>query len=101
MNVAFVNMPFGAIRPAIGVSLLKSHLANMGVSSQILYLNMRFARKLGLGSTNTSPNKLPARASLEIGYFRVPPLARASMPTFCTSRLLLTASERSLLQAAE
>src|SRR6266566_4419477 len=46
MNVLFVNMPFAAIRPAIGVSLLKSHLERVGVSSQIIYLNMRFAQLL-------------------------------------------------------
>jgi ribosomal peptide maturation radical SAM protein 1 len=44
MNVLFVNMPFSAIRPAIGVSLLKAQLNRMGVSSRVLYLNMRFAR---------------------------------------------------------
>jgi len=40
-------MPFGAIRPAIGVSLLKSHLEGIGVPSRIMYLNMRFAKLLG------------------------------------------------------
>jgi ribosomal peptide maturation radical SAM protein 1 len=62
MKVAFVNMPFGAIRPAIGVSLLKSHLAHMGVSSQILYLNMRFARKLGLGEYQYIAEQTPSQS---------------------------------------
>lgn len=47
MNVLFINTPFNAIRPAIGVSLLKSHLQGIGVASRILYLNMRFARRIG------------------------------------------------------
>jgi ribosomal peptide maturation radical SAM protein 1 len=47
MNVLFVNMPFNAIRPAIGVSLLKSHLKNIGVSSRIIYFNMRFENLVG------------------------------------------------------
>src|SRR6185503_18492197 len=48
MNVAFVNAPFSSIRPAIGVSLLKAHLQPMGVESEVLYLNMAFAQRLGL-----------------------------------------------------
>jgi hypothetical protein len=49
MKVLFVSMPFAAIRPAIGVSLLKSHLCKMGVPARVLYLNMRFARVFGGG----------------------------------------------------
>ena len=48
MNVLFVNMPFNAIRPAIGISLLKGHLERMGIPSRIVYLNMRFAKLVGL-----------------------------------------------------
>jgi ribosomal peptide maturation radical SAM protein 1 len=43
MRVLFVNMPFSAIRPALGVSLLKGHLGRHGAESRIEYLNLRFA----------------------------------------------------------
>jgi ribosomal peptide maturation radical SAM protein 1 len=47
MQVLFVNMPFGSIRPALGVSLLKGHLARMGVRSRVLYLNLDYAERHG------------------------------------------------------
>ena len=47
MNVLLVNMPFAAIRPAIGVSLLKAHLEAMGLSARVLYLNLTFAQIVG------------------------------------------------------
>ena len=40
-------MPFAAIRPAMGASLLVSHLRGVGVSARVEYLNMGFARLLG------------------------------------------------------
>jgi ribosomal peptide maturation radical SAM protein 1 len=46
MNVLFVVMPFGAIRPAIGVSLLQAQLETIRITSRILYLNMRFAQRV-------------------------------------------------------
>ena len=47
VRVLFVNMPFGSIRPAIGVSLLKGHLKRMGIASEVLYLNLRYAERHG------------------------------------------------------
>ena len=47
MRVLFVNMPFGSVRPAIGISLLKAHLARLGVASDIAYLNLRLVERLG------------------------------------------------------
>ena len=47
VQVLFVNMPFGSIRPAIGVSLLKGHLKRMGIASEVLYLNLRYAERHG------------------------------------------------------
>ena len=48
MDVSFIVMPFAsANRPAIGVSLLKSALKDMGVSSVIHYFNIKFAEKIG------------------------------------------------------
>jgi len=47
MKVLFVNMPFGSLQPAIGVSLLQAQLSRMGIESRIEYLNLRFAERLG------------------------------------------------------
>jgi len=47
MRVLLVNMPFSTVRPALGVSLLKSHLAEIGVPARVEYLNMRFSKILG------------------------------------------------------
>ena len=47
MRILFVNMPFAAVRAAIGPSLLKAHLAAAGYHSRVLHLNMRFARQFG------------------------------------------------------
>ena len=47
MRILFVNMPFAAVRGAIGPSLLKAHLAAAGYHSRVLHLNMRFARQFG------------------------------------------------------
>jgi ribosomal peptide maturation radical SAM protein 1 len=47
MRVLLVNMPFSAVRPALGISLLKAHLAQIGVPARIEYLNMRFSKILG------------------------------------------------------
>jgi ribosomal peptide maturation radical SAM protein 1 len=55
-------MPFGAIRPAIGPSLLKSHLEGIGVSSRIVYLNMRFARLLGEQDYEHLAERMPAQS---------------------------------------
>jgi hypothetical protein len=61
MNVLFVNMPFSSIRPAIGVSLLRAHL-QIGISSQILYLNMRFARQFGTTDYQYIAENTPTQA---------------------------------------
>ena len=47
MRILFVNMPFAAVRGAIGPSLLKAHLAAAGYHSRVLHLNMRFALQFG------------------------------------------------------
>jgi ribosomal peptide maturation radical SAM protein 1 len=49
MNVSFVVMPFAsAHRPAIGVSLLKAALKQIGISSDIYYFNLDFAELIGI-----------------------------------------------------
>ena len=62
MNILFINMPFGAIRPAIGLGLLKSHLERIGVASRVLYLNMRFARVLGSADYNYLAQHAPSQS---------------------------------------
>ena len=48
MDVIFAVLPFHDItRPAIGVSLLKAHVAREGFSSQILYFNLDMAERTG------------------------------------------------------
>src|SRR6187200_1027755 len=47
-DVCFIVMPFASIyRPSIGVSLLKSGLKKLGISSKIHYFNVDFADTIG------------------------------------------------------
>ncbi|HEV2837124.1 MAG TPA: RiPP maturation radical SAM C-methyltransferase [Pyrinomonadaceae bacterium] len=62
MNVLFVNMPFNATRPAIGVSLLKSHLQRIGVSSRIAYFNMKFECLVGESDYKYIAENAPAQS---------------------------------------
>lgn len=48
-NILLIVPPFQTIaRPAIGVSQLKSNLKEQGFPTTILYLNLRFAQRIGL-----------------------------------------------------
>jgi ribosomal peptide maturation radical SAM protein 1 len=48
-SILLVVPPFqGTTCPALGVSLLKASLAAQGFSAEILYLNLRFAERIGL-----------------------------------------------------
>lgn len=48
-KVLLINMPFRSIRhPAIGISLLKAKLFEEGISCDIRYLNIDFAKMIGL-----------------------------------------------------
>jgi len=48
-EVLFVVMPFCNVHmPALGVSLLKAELAQIGISAQIHYFNLKFAERIGL-----------------------------------------------------
>jgi ribosomal peptide maturation radical SAM protein 1 len=62
MNILFVVMPFGAIRPAIGVSLLKACLVRKGICSEILYLNIRFARRVGFSDFDYVADRSPTQS---------------------------------------
>jgi ribosomal peptide maturation radical SAM protein 1 len=55
-------MPFGAARPAIGASLLKAELEEIGVSSRIAYLNMRFAQLLGSRDYEEIAERMPTQS---------------------------------------
>ncbi len=47
-DVLLISMPFGlAHRPSIGLSLLHAALARRGIASHVLYLNLRFAARVG------------------------------------------------------
>jgi ribosomal peptide maturation radical SAM protein 1 len=47
-GVLFVSMPFGPLlTPSLGLSLLKATLARDGLASEILYLGIDFARRVG------------------------------------------------------
>ncbi|WAS92937.1 RiPP maturation radical SAM C-methyltransferase [Nannocystis punicea] len=62
MKVLFAVMPFGALRPAIGPSLLKAHLARRGIASKIVYLNIRFARSIGLPDYEYVAERSPSQS---------------------------------------
>jgi ribosomal peptide maturation radical SAM protein 1 len=48
VHVLFVNMPFGsAVRPPIGVGLLKGQLASLGIPARVENLNQKFAELIG------------------------------------------------------
>ena len=49
VDVCLVNMPYcGIERPSIGLGLLKAILQQFGVSSEIIYANLKFAEKVGV-----------------------------------------------------
>ncbi|MCP3899456.1 MAG: hypothetical protein GY707_07075, partial [Desulfobacteraceae bacterium] len=53
-DVALICMPFMATdRPSLGLSLIKSGLTVQGVSSSIHYLNLTYAKMIGLDKINT------------------------------------------------
>jgi ribosomal peptide maturation radical SAM protein 1 len=48
-SVALVNMPIAATQsPSLGLSILKSELTNINIESDLLYLNMMYAERVGL-----------------------------------------------------
>src|SRR4051812_34139351 len=48
-DICFVVMPFASVqRPALGVSLLKSELKDIGISSHIHYFNLDYAERISL-----------------------------------------------------
>lgn len=48
-KVALVNMPIAATQsPSLGLSILKSELTNINIDSDLLYLNINYAERVGL-----------------------------------------------------
>jgi hypothetical protein len=70
MKVLFVVMPFASIRPSIGVSLLKSHLARIEVTSCVLYLSMLYARLVGPALYNDIAQEAPTQSLTGDWIFR-------------------------------
>ena len=63
MRVALVTMPFNSVdRPALGVSLLKARLGQMGVPCDVLYPNLAFAKLIGLDVYRAVALELPVGA---------------------------------------
>ncbi len=62
MRVLIVTMPFAAIRPAMGPSLLAGQLRAIGASTRIAYLNMAFARQLGFTDYSYIADRAPPQS---------------------------------------
>ena len=62
MRVLIVAMPFAGIRPAMGASLLVSHLARTGVQAKVQYLNMDMARRLGRADYDYIADRAPTQS---------------------------------------
>ena len=62
-DVLLVQMPFQSIRrPSIGLSLLRGVLTEAGHRASIRYLNIEYARRIGLNLYTTISEALPADA---------------------------------------
>ncbi len=60
-RILFPQMPFQAVRrPALGPSLLRAVLEQHGHIVEISYLNMKFARRIGVNLYTTISERLPA-----------------------------------------
>lgn len=62
MRVLIVVMPFAAIRPAMGPSLLVSHLKRMGVGARVKYLSMDFVQVLGWADYDYIADRAPTQS---------------------------------------
>jgi ribosomal peptide maturation radical SAM protein 1 len=57
-----VTMPFAAIRPSMGPSLLVSHLRRVGATARVVYLNMLFAKLLGTADYGYVADRAPTQS---------------------------------------
>jgi len=62
VRVLIVAMPFAAVRPAMGASLLVGHLRRIGIEAHVLYLNMRMARQLGWSDYDYIADRAPTQS---------------------------------------
>jgi ribosomal peptide maturation radical SAM protein 1 len=62
VKVLIVVMPFAAVRPAMGPSLLVSHLQQIGVSVRIEYLSMQFAKLVGGAAYEYISDRAPTQS---------------------------------------
>jgi ribosomal peptide maturation radical SAM protein 1 len=62
VQVLIVTMPFAAIRPAMGASLLVSHLRCAGVRARVEYLNLAFAKLLGAADYGYIADQAPTQS---------------------------------------
>jgi ribosomal peptide maturation radical SAM protein 1 len=62
MKMLFVAMPFGAIRPAMGASLLAGHLKRLDIEARVEYLNMSFLREIGAVDYEYISDRAPSQS---------------------------------------
>src|SRR5260221_2974238 len=100
-------MPFAAIRPAMGASLLVSHLKRVGVSARVEYLSIQFAQLIGAADYEYIADRAPTqslagdwvfaqslfgkRASADVDYIetfrqRFPAHAHSALATLARAR---------------
>lgn len=54
MSICLVHMPYAAVeRPSIGLGILQSALTSAGLTSEVVYANLRFAERVGLSRYKT------------------------------------------------
>jgi ribosomal peptide maturation radical SAM protein 1 len=61
VRVAIVSMPFAAIRPAMGGSLLVAHLHRMGVEAKVFYLSMAMHQRIGREAYDYIADRAPTQ----------------------------------------
>jgi ribosomal peptide maturation radical SAM protein 1 len=70
MDIVFPVMPFADVgRPAIGVSLLQAAAQRVGVSSRILYFNLDFAARAGIGTYQRIASGFPPDSLIGEWFF--------------------------------
>ena len=62
MQTLLINMPSSSIRPPLGISLLKAHLARDGLTSNVYNANMTFAQRIGVRLYHYISEIAPAEA---------------------------------------
>jgi ribosomal peptide maturation radical SAM protein 1 len=62
VSVLIIVMPFAAIRPAMGTSLLVAHLKRLGIAARVEYLSMDFATALGAADYEYIADQAPTQS---------------------------------------